>query len=235
MMNEERVAIVTAASKGMGAACARELADRGYRVVVMARSGSVMNVAESLSGVGVMGSVTDPADLQRLVQAALDAYGRIDGVVNNTGHPAKGPLLDISDAAWHEGLDLTLLNVVRMVRIVAPVMAEQGGGSIVNISTFGAIEPSLAYPVSCSLRAALGNFTRLFAREYADRNVRMNDVLPGFIDSYPVDEKTVDAIPMKRPGTVAEVAKTVAYLLSGDSSYVTGQSMVVDGGLTGAR
>ena len=154
MTSDGRVAIVTAASRGMGAACARELADRGYRVVVMARSESVMDVAESLGGVGVVGSVTEAADLQRLVQAALDAYGRVDGVVNNTGHPAKGSLLDISDGAWHEGLDLTLLNVVRMARIVAPLMTERGGGSIVNISTFGALEPSLAYPVSSSLRAA---------------------------------------------------------------------------------
>jgi len=100
---DERVAIVTAASKGMGAACARELADRGYRVAVMARSESVMDVAAALSEVGVVGSVTVPDDLQRLVQAALDAYGRIDGVVNNTGHPAKGALLDISDADWRDG------------------------------------------------------------------------------------------------------------------------------------
>ena len=93
-------------------------------------------MADELGGVAVLGSVTENNDLKKLVEVALDKYGRIDAVVNNTGHPAKGPLLDISDEAWHKGLDLLLLNVIRMARLVTPIMQQQGGGAIVNISTF---------------------------------------------------------------------------------------------------
>ncbi|MFQ5611126.1 MAG: SDR family oxidoreductase [Anaerolineae bacterium] len=231
-MTEKKVAIVTAASRGIGAACARELAERGYALVMMARSNAVMDVAGELKAAGVIGSVTELADLQAVVQTALDTYGRIDAVVNSTGHPASGPLLDISDQDWHAGLDLLLLNVVRMARLVTPVMEGQGGGAIVNISTFAAFEPSLAFPVSSALRAALGSFTRLYADAYAGAGIRMNNVLPGFMDSYQVDESTRATIPMGRAGSVAELARTVAFLLSAEAGYITGQNLRVDGGLT---
>lgn len=231
-MNATRVAIVTAAGKGMGAAIARELSAGGCRLALMSNGGGAVALAEELGGVGVTGSVTDAGDLAALVRQAMDTYGRIDVVVNNTGHPPKGELLDIPDADWHLGLDMVLLNVVRMARLVTPIMQAQGGGVFVNISTFAAYEPELGFPVSSSLRAALGSFTKLYADRYASSGIRMNSLLPGYIDSYPQSEANRARIPMRRYGTVDEVAKTVAFLASDAAGYITGQNLRIDGGLT---
>lgn len=231
-MTDEKVAIVTAAGSGIGEACARRLTEDGYTPVLLSRSGGAVEVAEELGGDGFEGDVTDPDDLAALVDATRERYGRIDAVVNNTGHPATGDLLDISDEEWHEGLDLVLLNAVRMARLVTPVMQSQDCGAIVNISTFSAFEPSLDFPVSSVLRAGLGSFTKLYADRYAADNIRMNAVLPGFADSYEVDEETREEIPMGRPARTEEIADAVAYLVSSDASYVTGQNLRVDGGIT---
>ena len=227
----DRVAIVTAASRGMGAACARELAARGYRLALLARSDEVHTLARDLDALAVTGSVTEEADLRRLVQATLDRYGRLDAVVNNTGHAAKGDLLSLSDADWHSGLDLLLLNVTRMARLVTPTMQAQRSGVLVNISSFAAVEPSLSFPVSSVVRAGLEAFTRLYAQRYGPDGLRMNTVLPGKIDTYPVDEAALRDVPARRAGTAVEVAKAVAFLVSDDASYINGQSLLVDGGL----
>jgi NAD(P)-dependent dehydrogenase (short-subunit alcohol dehydrogenase family) len=216
----------------MGEAIARALAADGYHVSLMSVSSAAEELASQLGGIGTQGSVTEPADLKTLVGKTLEAYGRLDAVVNNTGHPATGPLLDIPDEEWHAGLDLVFLNVVRMARLVTPVLLEGRGGAIVNISTFAAFEPDPSFPVSASLRAALGTFAKLYADRYAADGIRMNNVLPGFIDSHAVDEETVSRIPAARAGTVGEVAGTVRFLLSTDGAYITGQNIRVDGGMT---
>lgn len=230
-MSQKPVAIITGASRGMGAACARELYQNGYRLALMSPSGA-QNIINETKAIGMAGSVTEERDLQKLVEMASEKYGRIDAVINSTGHPAQGDILSITDQEWHAGLNLVFLNVVRLARLVVPIMFKQGKGAIVNISTFAAFEPNALFPISSSLRAALASFTKLFTDQYSDKNIRMNNILPGFIDSYDVDNKTIDTIPMRRTGSVIEIAKTAAFLLSDDSGYITGQNIRVDGGLT---
>ncbi|MDN7498608.1 SDR family oxidoreductase [Burkholderia gladioli] len=233
-MSAEKVALVTAAGKGMGAAIARELAAGGYRVALMSPSGSAVELAAELGGFGIAGSVTEDADIGRFVDETLARYGRIDAVVNNTGHPPKGDLLAIGDEQWHLGLDLVVLNVARVLRRVTPVFEKQGGGAVVNISSFAADAPEQAMPVSSALRAALSAFTKLYADRYASAGIRINSVLPGFIDSWPETPEIVARIPAGRFGKTEEIAKTVAFLLSDGAGYITGQNLRVDGGLVRA-
>jgi NAD(P)-dependent dehydrogenase (short-subunit alcohol dehydrogenase family) len=245
MSPQTRIAIVTAAGQGIGAACARGLAEHGYHVVLMSRSGDAEKLAGELGGAGMQGSVTSEPDLQKLVELALQRYGRIDAVVNNTGRDTEslhvsGPPFDpdldrsltaITDQAWLNGVDLYFLNVVRMARAVTPVFQRQGGGAIVNISTFAAPEPRLIFPVSGTMRMALAAYTKLYADRYARDGIRMNNVLPGFVDNWPLDEANRRTIPMGRATKMSEVAATVAFLISPDGAAITGQNMLVDGGV----
>ena len=229
---QKKVAIVTAGGSGMGAAAARKLADDGFRVAILSSSGKGEALAAELGGIGVTGSNQSNDDIKRLVDKVTDTWGRVDVLVNSAGHGPRAPILDISDEDWHRGMDVYLLSAVRPARLVAPLMVKQGGGSIINISTFAAFEPDPVFPTSGVFRAGLAAFTKLFADQYAKHNVRMNNVLPGFIDSLPEKDVFRERIPMGRYGRSAEIAATIGFLASEGAGYITGQNLRVDGGIT---
>lgn len=233
-MTGEKVAIVTAGGSGMGAGAARRLAEDGFSVAILSSSGKGEALAEELGGIGVTGSNRSNDDLKRLVDAVMDRWGRVDVLVNSAGHGPRAPVLDLTDDQWHDGMEVYFLNVVRPTRLVAPIMVDQKGGAIINISTFAAFEPDPVFPTSGVFRAGLAAFTKLFADKYAADNIRMNNVLPGFIDSLPETEDRRARIPMGRYGYAREVSSAISWLASEDGGYVTGQNIRIDGGLTRA-
>lgn len=247
-MAENRVAIVTGGSSGIGAAAARALAGDGFRVAVMSPSDRSLALGKELDGIGRQGSNLNAGDVTDLVKQTLDAWGRIDAVVTSMGHGKvpKGPawplskigfdadnpvsLLDIGDDAWNAAFDAYVLSVVRMARAVTPHMVTRGGGAFVNISSIAAVEPQGNFPLS-SVRAALHGFTKLFADRYAKYNLRMNNIVPGFVDNIDLTDAAVAEIPMQRPARMSEIGDAVLFLASEKSTYITGQSLLLDGGL----
>ncbi|MEO8540078.1 MAG: SDR family oxidoreductase [bacterium] len=230
-MNEPRSAIIMAAGRGIGEGIARHLHSAGYSLVLVSNGEGARTLASELRCLGLQGSVTSEDDINSAVSAAVEAFGRIDLVVNNTGHPATGPLLEIPDSDWRMGLDLLLLNVVRMARAVTPVMEAQGGGSIVNISTYAAVEPNPRFPVSSTLRNALAAWTKMYADLYGPKGIRINNILPGSFENYPSSPEQLGRIPLRRQGKMKELGEVVAFLASEGGSYITGQNIRIDGGL----
>ena len=228
----QKVAVITAGGSGMGAGVARKLAAEGYAVGILSSSGKGEALAAALGGVGVTGSNQSNDDVQRLVDAVMAKWGRIDVLVNSAGHGPRAPLIEITDEGWHQGIDIYFLSAVRPIRAVTPIMEAQGGGAIVNITTFATFEPDPAFPTSGVARAGLAAFVKLYADQYASKGIRINNVLPGFIDSLPEKEAFRARIPMGRYGKVEEIAATVAFLASDGAGYITGQNLRVDGGIT---
>ena len=233
-MTVEKVALITAGGSGMGADAARKLADEGFKVGILSSSGRGEALGGELGGFGVTGSNLDGEALNALVEGAKDRWGRIDVLVNSAGHGPKGPVLEISDDDWHQGMEVYLMNVIRPTRLVTPTMQANGGGAIINISTFATFEPDPVFPTSGVFRAGLAAFTKLYADKYASENIRMNNILPGFIDSLPETEDRKARIPLGRYGFASEVSSLIAWLASGDGGYMTGQNLRIDGGLTRA-
>jgi len=231
-MAVEKVAIVTAGGSGMGAEAAKRLAQDGFRVAILSSSGKGEALAAELGGIGVTGSNQSNDDLKLLVDTTMDKWGRVDVLVNSAGHGPRAQITEITDEQWHTGLDVYLMNVIRPVRLVTPIMQAQKSGAIVNISTAWAFEPAAQFPTSAVFRAGLASYTKIYADTYAGDNIRMNNVLPGWIDSLPATEERRDMVPMKRYGTSAEIAATIAFLASEGAGYITGQNLKVDGGLT---
>ena len=232
-MTDQKVALITAGGSGMGADSARALAADGFKIGILSSSGKGEALAEELGGVGVTGTNKSDTDIQSLVDAAMSKWGRIDALVNSAGHGPRAPILELTDEDWHEGMEVYFLNAVRASRLVTPIMQAQGGGAIINISTFAAFEPNPVFPTSGVMRAGLAAFSKLFADKYAAENIRMNNVLPGFIDSLPEKEEFRSMIPMGRYGnSLSEIASVVAFLASTGGAYITGQNIRVDGGIT---
>jgi NAD(P)-dependent dehydrogenase (short-subunit alcohol dehydrogenase family) len=231
-MASEKVAVVTAGGSGMGARAARRLASDGFRVAILSSSGKGEALAKELGGIGVTGSNQSSDDLKRLTDQVIERWGRIDVLVNSAGHGPRAPILELTDEDWHRGLEVYFLNVVRPTRLATPIMQRQKSGVIINISTFAAFEPDPAFPTSGVFRSGLAAFTKLFADKYAADNIRMNNVLPGFIDSLPEKPEFRARIPLQRYGRTEEIADVIAFLASDGAGYITGQNLRVDGGIT---
>jgi len=231
-MTTEKIAIITAGGSGMGADAARRLAADGFKVAILSSSGRGEALAKELGGIGVTGSNRSNEDLARLVDETVARWGRVDVLVNSGGHGPRAGILELADEDWHTGLDVYLMNVIRPTRLVTPHMQRGGGGAIINISTYATFEPDPLFPTSGVFRAGLAAFTKLFADRYAAENIRMNNVLPGFIDSLPETGERRARIPMGRYGRSEEIAATIAFLASEGGGYITGQNIRVDGGIT---
>jgi len=231
-MATKKVALVTAGGSGMGAAAARRLAADGYLVGILSSSGKGEALATELGGVGVTGSNQNPDDVSRVVDSVMAKWGRIDVLVNSAGHGPRKQILELTDADWQGGMDVYFLSAIRPIRLVTPIMQAQKGGAIVNISTAWAFEPAPMFPTSAVARAGLAAFTKIYADTYAPDNIRINNVLPGWIDSLPATEERRQGVPMGRYGRSEEIAATVAFLASDGAGYITGQNLRVDGGIT---
>ncbi len=239
---QNRVAIVTAAGSGMGAAIARRLAEDGYRLALFSSSGRAEALAEELGALGVTGSNLEPADLQRLTNETVARYGRIDALVNSAGHGPKGPLLEIGDDDWHLGLEVYLLNVIRMCRLVVPHMTS--GGAIVNISSPGSRWVLPDYSVVGASKAALEALTRYLAVELAPMNIVVNAISPGVVDTEAIRhfavlredphllDRAVERTPAGRLAEPDDIAAVVAFLCSPAAAMIRGQTILVDGGYT---
>lgn len=230
-MIADKVALVTAGGSGMGAAAAKRLAADGFKIAILSSSGKGEALATALGGFGMTGTNQSSDDVKRIVDRIMTEWGRIDVLVNSAGHGPRAPLLEISDEQWHQGFDIYFLNVVKAARLVTPLMVKQKSGSIINISTAWVSEPSPMFPTSAVARAGLAAYTKLFADQYAADNIRMNNILPGWIDSLPQTDERRASVPMKRYGKSEEIAATVSFLASDGAAYITGQNIRVDGGL----
>jgi len=227
-----KTCIIIGGGRGMGAATAREMHMRGYQLALMSPSESCEKLAGELGGVAYRGKAENAKDLQACFDLAMDSYACVDSLLIHVGGPPKGDLLEITDEQWEEAHQKVLLPVIRMARLVTPVMQSQGGGSIVNITTFSAFEPSLTFPTSSVYRIGVSSFTKLYSDRYGPDNIRMNCLLPGFTDSLDLPDKFAQMSALGRLARAEEQAKIAAFLLSDDSSYITGQSLRSDGGVT---
>lgn len=247
-MSAFKVAIMTGTGQGIGKGCAIEMAKAGYKVSLMSPSNRSKELAEELGGLGRSGSVLDVGDLQAMVDETMSTYGRIDAVVSNMGHGGsvpeaiktvgfdpdfEGPLLELSDELWHESLDMYVLNVVKLARIITPIMIKQGGGAFVNISSMNTVEPRAPYPMSM-LRGALHSFAKLYGDRYARHNINMNNLMPGFCENVNLSEFARKSIPAQRPARFEEIGKACVFLASEGARYINGQSILSDGGMNRA-
>ena len=228
----QKVCVIVGGGKGMGAAVAREMHNRNYNLALMSPSNNCEILAKELNGIALRGKAENKSDTENLINLAIEQYGRVDSLLVHVGGPPKGDLLDISDEDWNKANEMVLMPVIRLSKLVTPLMQTQGSGSIVNITTFSAFEPSLTFPTSSVYRVAVSSFTKLYSDRYGGDGIRMNCLLPGFTDSLDLPQKFADMSVFKRLATTKEQAKAVAFLLTEDSSYITGQSIRSDGGVT---
>ncbi len=228
----KRVAVLIAAGSGMGADAAKTLNKNNFNVAIMSSSGKGEKLAKKLKGFGYTGSNLDTENIKEFINLVVRRWGRIDVLVNSAGHASKGDLLKITDGEWFNSMETYFLNVVRTLRYVTPIMKKQKYGSIINISTYATFEPEKSFPTSGVIRASLSSFSKIYADEYAKYNIRINNILPGFIDSIKPKTEFLKRVPLNRVGKVSEISALIKLLSSEEGSYITGQNIRVDGGIT---
>ena len=236
-----RTAIVCGASSGIGLAIAEGLAAEGANVAMFARRRDILErEAERLGALAVRGDLTNPADLERLVQRTVAAFGGIDILVNNGGGPPRGTALEIDDELLEGAVELLLYSAVRLTNLCLSHLRESGHGRIVNITSSTVREPADRLALSNAIRPGVVGWAKTLSRELGPDGVTVNSIAPGRIDtpraaevySSPPSEGNVAPIPLKRFGSPAEVADVVCFLASDRGSYVNGAVIPVDGGLT---
>jgi 3-oxoacyl-[acyl-carrier protein] reductase len=242
-------ALVTGASKGIGFAVASALAAENVRLVINARdAGALAEAAERLRAAGaevhpVAGDVSQPKHVKALLSAAKEAVGDVSILVANAGGPPTGPAETLDDAAWAQGFELTLMSAVRLARGVVPAMKTAGWGRVVFVTSLSVKEPIANLTLSNAFRSGVTAFARTLANEVAEHGVTVNSVAPGYTLTERLDElfsddyaraRLVSTIPAKRFGKPEEIAAAAAFLCSAQAGYVTGQLLLVDGGLVGA-
>ncbi len=238
-----KTAIVCGASSGMGLAIAEALVEEGANVAMFARRRDLLErEAERIGALAVRGDLTVPADLDKLVERTLKAFGGIDVLVNNGGGPPPGPAVGQDAAAFESAVELLLLPVVRLTALCLPHLEQSGRGRIVNIESSSVREPIEGLALSNAVRPGVIGWAKTLAREVGPKGITINTIAPGRIDTdrlaqlYSNDGAARDAaqaqIPLRRFGTPAEIARVVCFLASDQASYVTGTVVPVDGGLT---
>jgi 3-oxoacyl-[acyl-carrier protein] reductase len=251
---KDRVAMVAAASKGLGKACAMALAEEGCKVSICSRSASELEKTRSVIGarggaLAVVADVSSASDLENWYQRTVDLFGQVDILVTNTGGPPVKRFMELSDESWLSGVESTLMNVIRLSRLVIPGMLERRWGRIIHLTSLVAKEPVDELTISSTLRAGLSGLTKTMANQLGPHNVTVNAILTGHIltdRQYALADVRVKErgitheeyfagqaaeIPLRRIGEPREIGEAVAYLASERASYVTGVSLQVDGGL----
>ena len=252
-----RVAMVAAASQGLGFATARVLAAEGARVAICSRRPEAIEEAarriREATGAEVLASVCDVSrdeDVRRWVEQVERRFGQVDVLVNNAGGPKAGGFFEVGDADWYAAFDLNVMSVVRLIRYVVPIMRRTGrGGSIVTLTSTSLKEPIQGLVLSNAMRAAVAGLSKTLADELGRERIRVNVIIQGRFDTervrsldriradkegIPVDEvvrRYSAAIPLGRYGDPEELARVIAFLASDAASYVTGAAWVVDGGM----
>lgn len=244
----KKIALVTGASQGIGFAVAQALANEGVRVLMNARNEKTLYEAVEkvrLAGgeaFGISGDVSSPKHIETLFDKAKLVLGSPDILVVNAGGPPTGKAAILSDEAWAKGYELTLMSAVRLARAALPDMQAKGWGRIINITSISVKQPINNLPLSNSFRSAVTGFSKTLSKEVAAQGVTVNNVAPGYTDTERLNElfDTEEAkhtfaqgIPAKRLAHVDEIAAAVTFLASQQAAYITGQTIVVDGGFIG--